>query len=376
MIATAVLAMVLAQQPSYFQQAFPVATGNNGWEEYVMAADIMRSPEAGRAVDRFDMATGRWDDSIESARATVAKYGRACDLIRIGNKKPLRYPWKEDEYGFPSDPVGSEYGQVAKLLCEEARVNFGDGRPAAAAESILTGLVFARRYSSGSTIEVLKGSAYYSMFFASLYRHLQSLDISGLRMLRGELDAQVEEVPPYVRTLLADFERDRAEARKVFDNLDEDSEYFEVPDIVFQLTPMQRTQYLVQIDKEILTLQNKVRAMFMQEERFWLDPVLEHADPVVRYAIDRTLYASRPMLAVRNRTQLRLAALHCRVLEFKRTYNRWPDRLEELGGKEVWYDPASGGPFYYAKLSEQSYTLYSLGTPETGRIDLVWRPQR
>lgn len=370
-----VVGVLLAQQGSYFARTFPVPTGNNGWEEYLMAADIMRSPDAIRAVDRYETSTRSWDDSIESARETVAKFGRACDLFRLGNKKPLTYPWSEDEHGLPDDPVGREYFQVVKLLLDEARVRFADGRPAAAAESILTGIVFARRYSGGSTIEALKGSACYSMILASLYRHLHSLQIDGLRILRLEFERQVAGTPPYVRTLFADFERDRVEASNIFDNLDEESEYFDIPNEMFQATPAQKSHYLAQISQEILNIQSRMRAMFQKEERFWLDPVLEHPDPVVRYAIDRTLYAGRPMLAVRDRTQLRLAAIHCRIIEFKRTHNRWPNALTELGGKEVWYDPASGGPFYYAKLTDQSYTLYSPGTQETGRIDLVWRPE-
>lgn len=377
MTAAAVVVIAFAQQPSFFAAAFPNPTGANGWEEYVMASDIMSSPEANRAVNRFDLDTGTWDDSIESARATIRKYGNACDLIRIGNEKPLVYPWKEDEYGMPDDPVGMGYSRLVKLLRDEIRVNFADGKPKAATDSILTGVVFARRYSRGSMIEALRGSAWYAIISASFGRHLQSLDVASVRKLRLEFESQAAETPPFVRALIADFERDRTAAQEVFDNLEGDSEFFEVPDAMIRATSAQKAIHLAQIDKEIVNIQSRMRAMFQREERFWLDPGSEHPDPIVRYAIDRTLYARMPMLAARNRTQLRLAALHCRIIEFKRTHNRWPNALAELGGREIWYDPASGGPFFYAKLTEQSYTLYSLGTPETGRIDLVWRgPER
>jgi hypothetical protein len=369
------LAISLMQGPSYFEQAFPNPTGNNGWEEYVMAADVMRHSDANRAVNRFSMAERKWDDSIEGARETVRKYRKACDLIRIGNKKPLVYPWKDDEHGMPNDPAAmTSYSNVVKLLGDEVRVRFADGNAQAAAESIVAGVEFARRYAQGSFIEALKGSAWHAMSLAKLKLHLHSLDLSGLGKVREAFEKCAEEQPPLVRSLFAGFERDRAEAKRIFDDLEEDSEFWEVPDEAFAIKPEQRAKYLLEIDREILSLQKKLKTMFAQEERFWRDPVLEHPDPVVAYAISQTLYANIPLIAVRNRTQMRLAALHCRVMEFKRRHNRFPRELAELGRPSVWYDPATGGPFFYSRLSEQSFTLYSTGTEETGKIGLSWRP--
>jgi hypothetical protein len=116
--------------------------------------------------------------------------------------------------------------------------------------------------------------------------------------------------------------------------------------------------------------------MFKREERFWKTEKAIDPEPMVQYTLKYFSDDRLPQTALRYRTRFRLAALHCRIIEFKRKYNRWPEHLEELGGREVWYDPASGGPFYFAKLTDQSYALHSLGTPETGRIDLSLRPVR
>jgi hypothetical protein len=158
-------------------------------------------------------------------------------------------------------------------------------------------------------------------------------------------------------------------------DISEESEYWSPPAELLALSPARRAEYVKRIREEFRKLEEQVDPVFAREERYWkFDPF--HKDPIIDYALKTTVLDSTPQTAARYRTQFRLAALHCRIIEFKRTLNRWPDKLEELGGREVWYDPASGGPFYYANLTEQSYTLYSLGTPETGRIDLVWRPER
>ncbi|MEO7453871.1 MAG: hypothetical protein ABIV13_03810 [Fimbriimonadales bacterium] len=53
MIATAVIAMMLAQQPTFFSQTFPNPTANNGWEQYAMAADIVSFRGAERLVNYY-----------------------------------------------------------------------------------------------------------------------------------------------------------------------------------------------------------------------------------------------------------------------------------------------------------------------------------
>jgi hypothetical protein len=131
-------------------------------------------------------------------------------------------------------------------------------------------------------------------------------------------------------------------------------------------------RYVAQIQRELSELEARELEMFKREERFWKMDETHYDDPLIEGAME-LLYLPLSDKAARVQTQLRLAAIHCRIIEFKRTHNRWPIALTELGGREVWYDPASGGPFYYAVLSDQSYTLYSLGTPETGRIDLRYQ---
>src|SRR5687768_5530356 len=83
---TAIVALAIAQQPSYFVATFPNPTGNNGWEEYTRALDLVRGLGA-----RSALANG-----LVESRNLNSKTLDAVDLVRAGNRKPLVYPWKLD----------------------------------------------------------------------------------------------------------------------------------------------------------------------------------------------------------------------------------------------------------------------------------------
>ena len=47
----AIVAVCAIQQGSLFARTFPNPTGSNGWEEYMMAADIVSSSAADRLIN-------------------------------------------------------------------------------------------------------------------------------------------------------------------------------------------------------------------------------------------------------------------------------------------------------------------------------------
>jgi hypothetical protein len=76
------------------------------------------------------------------------------------------------------------------------------------------------------------------------------------------------------------------------------------------------------------------------------------------------------------RSQLRLIRLHCAVIDFHWEHNKLPLSLEELPNQSVSNDPLTNGKFYYERLKNGGYALWSLGTGKTGRIELVYRPDK
>ena len=139
-----VAAIVLLQQPSLYATAFPNPTGDNGWEEYLMAADIVSTTAADRLINYKYYLEPRNEGNIDGERNAVRALGRACDLVRTGNKKklsPLQLSDDEDT----NIAFSKGTGNIAKLFIMESRVRFASGRPDSGSESIIDGMTFGNR---------------------------------------------------------------------------------------------------------------------------------------------------------------------------------------------------------------------------------------
>jgi hypothetical protein len=362
----ALVAVALSPQGGNFGGTFPHPTGNNGWEEYLMAADMVAGAEAARAL--YEASA----NLIARDRAAVSRYRRACELVRAGNKKPIVFPWKIEPYEALEFPAYAEIKVLGNLLQAEARVAFADGKPDAAARSIRDGLVMGRRIAGKTVIGGLVSIAVQSIAMKALNDGLHKLNASGARMLQEEFNREAAHRSPVIEQYFQELEHFRKSVRAFIaspESADEDA-----PEEIRTLTAAQidasARHALAEVDK----FEKELRTMFSREERFWTTPEVRSGDPAANFALQLLPFISAQSM-VRNRTQVRLAVLHCRIMEYRRTYGKLPDRLAELNSAELTYDRATGGPFFYARTSSQSYLLYSLGTSETGRIDLVYRRQ-
>jgi len=362
----AVLAIAVLQQPTYFLQTFPNPSGNNGWEEYVMAVDVM---EAGGGRVREE-----YRKNLASSRNVAKRFARVVELVKQGNRKPLRYPWSNDAFETDERHPMVSFGDVGLILTTHIGVEFASGNPNQAVDALTEALTFAQRTSSNQIIDALVSGVTYGYAFRELNDNLSRLSLSNARELVKVFDRYAQGEQPLIAALRSEFEMHKAAVPRFLNYIESDRDlHWDAPTQLASLTNEEKRRLVPLILSSLEQRQSKMLEMFQREERFWEHQSEEHEDPIVAYTLDYFSNELLPRIIIRYRTQFRLAALHCRIIEFKRTHNRWPERLEELGGRDAWYDPASGGPFFYAKLTDQSYTLYSLGTPETGRIDLVWR---
>lgn len=334
-----------------------------------MAVDIVKAPGADRLVNYYYY--NDWKESLDADRLALKQLARACDLVRTGNRKRLvnRPPIVE------SIEFRRELSNVVRLLHLEARVDFAEGKSELGSESIIAAIDFADRVSDGGWIDVMSAHAKHQIALGSVRDALPKLSLGSALNLRAYFERKTRARSPFAEAMKAEVREKVNDPATYLDDISEETEYWTPPAELTRLSPARRAEYVKRTREEFQKLESQIDPVFAREERFWkFDPA--NKDPIIDYALSTSILDSTPQIAARCRTQFRLAALHCRVIEFKRTHNRWPNALSELGGREAWYDPASGGSFFYARLSEQSYTLYSLGTPETGRIDLVWKPER
>jgi hypothetical protein len=350
---------------------FPAPTGDNGWEEYLRAADIVSTKEADRLVNYKFYLEPRNNGSLQGDRAALDALRTACDLVREGNRKKL-VPFEMPDDQDVNIMVSKGRSNLAKLFAMEVRVRTASGRPDSAAESVIDAMTYGNRLGK-TLIDVFGASAINAIFFWSLEEMLSKLSREGARRLAEYFDGMAASPSPFLTAMQIDFDEIIRNPEKHLAEISVETEYWSPPVEMTVLSAEQRLRYATLVSEEFSRLKDDIVQIFAKEERFWKIDLIRN-DKILEHALIPDLNKNIPSIADRVRTQFRLAALHCRIMEFKRTHNRFPANLDELVLGAASYDPASGGPFFYARLTDQSYTLYSLGTPETGRIDLRWRP--
>lgn len=365
----ALAAIAITQQGSFFERTFPNPTGGNGWEEYLMAADIARN------INATSLLMGDTDLSrLKNDQIAVRELKRALDLVRAGNRKPLTYPFTYEDFWIGPFVELAQIKQLSQGLMAEAFVNSAAGNPKAAARAISDAFVLSRRIAVGPRTSGMVSIAMQAIAFRALYVNVQRLDEESLESLGEIFRKAALERSPMIDMYFKEFEE---WSRIVPDILRQPEEFTmgeEVPEVVRTLTTSEIEAVSQKVLAAMKAIEDSARVMFAGQERFWLEPKREHKDAAVAFVLDN-LPGAFTHIIVRNKTQLRLAEVHCRLMLHKRRCNSFPAKLSDLGDERLAYDSTTGSPYYYARLSDQSYTLYSLGTSETGRIDLIYRPE-
>jgi hypothetical protein len=195
----------------------------------------------------------------------------------------------------------------------------------------------------------------------------------------GEEDAQqliakfnelVRVKQPFVETYLHDVSMNMAMLAQNFEKLTATADE-SAPGKLATLSVAEKSDYVSLIRQELEKHIDLVKTSVSREERYWSFDHPVRADPILDYAVTNLIKPGIAHMAVRLRTQYRLASLHCLISVFRSKHRRLPESLEELGARTACYDPASGRAFYYSRVTPQSYVLHSAGTPDTGRIDLA-----
>ena len=349
--------LVLAQQQSYLSQAIAQPTGNNGWEEYLSAADLVRGE------DVWSLMYDTKSVPLTRDKTAITRYGKVCDLVRAGNSKPLTYPWLVTAYQTETFPAFASLKSIGTLFIAESQVHFSEGRPGAGARTILDLLRFGRRIAGKTTVEGLVSIAIQSQAMRALDLGRNRLSLSDAEMLAAEFAKSAKEPSPLVEMYFQELRWFRNNARALILDGMQEIGASEV-DVSMKIA-------LAEVDR----LEKEWRQMFLREERFWAMPEIQVDDAAAQFAL-QYIVPSTTGAMVRNLTQLRLAAIHCKIIGYRRKYGDFPSKLADLLVPDALYDRTTGGPYFYARLSSQCYTLYSLGTPETGRIELVYRRQK
>jgi len=377
MIATLFLAATLggAQQQSLYQQIIEKPTFNNGYEEYVQAADIAVSARLSD-LNATLTATNDSRTRLDRQRVIAAACGRVLNLIKQGNAKQVSYPGKLDMDVLL--PELTHFRAIGAALVTKAHVDFADGRVNEGFETLMATITFGEQISFvGPLIHDLSGRVIVLPAFKAVSENLALASVPSAREMERTAAQLLKAGNAWATSV--QFEIEVFISARLLSvegissiGLDEliDAEFAATSDerrraIWKELEFSLRRHYQGQLDAVKLP------------EREWIPAAnrvmgaSKPTDPIAARIFESLLpNSSRAILhEIVRRTHLRMLRVVAALVEFKWDHGYFPGTLDQLPDPLIAQDPLTGGPFVYERQIG-SFALYSEGTDDTGRIGL------
>ncbi|MFI5384669.1 MAG: hypothetical protein ACHQ50_00975 [Fimbriimonadales bacterium] len=414
----------IQEQKSIYNQVVKQPNPNNGYEDYIRAADLLhgdnfsvyvnwspndyedRLARKREASNQKGDVTGFWSNADEAQlqlslkirdlgflgvqRRIVAEYGRALDLVRAGNQKAVWDP-REKQDGAALFPEYAGFRSVAKLFRADAYVRFADGNSKGGTTDLLQGLTFARRIGGNNLISELVSLTCRAIVLASFEEQLPRLSERDAGQIVSYVDAALAEPDSYARALQGDRDFMIAGTEQMFKDPKgwgigiQEGDPPGVPDYMAKMSPRERDLARAGFARGLTDFFAKILAKLNQDESTWASAKADDDPPPMPAAVNsvqdlvdvlvRTFVPDFDTVTVselRARAQLRLLGLHARVIDFRWKNNRLPKELKEAVPEKLLLDPMGGEAFHY-ELTDGGYKLYSKGLPTTGPIELRYR---
>ncbi len=167
-------APVAPQPVDNFSKLFPSPTGQNGYEEFVAAADLVSNDTAWKELEQ-NLGDANLD-TLAAKRQVVGdlRVQRVLDLIREGLRKPIHSPHLtvDDQTTFPQL---APFRSVARLIYVDMYVLLADGKVGEAIALLGDALRFSYDIQKDTLIAGLVGIAIDAITIRSLARHLDQM---------------------------------------------------------------------------------------------------------------------------------------------------------------------------------------------------------
>jgi hypothetical protein len=360
------------------------ATGQNGYEEDVRAADIADTPEF-KLYDRWLQAqptaspsgedgrndmerpagVGPNDPDLVVRRKWVNRYRICLELVATGDSKRVFDPRKRinPETVFPEF---STFRTLIRLEMAAARVDFADGQTGEGIQRIEESLVFGQKISSTLLIGRLVGIATSSLAYRELDSHWPQLCLSDATELKNFFGARMNAPSSMIEAV--NFERQLAQNAvellfkdpakfKTSIGVDDDKQGFLDGLSKMSADDLARTESATSATLD--SYYTSLAKVLTGPESAWLgfkdvDDKLQSEAPNTSLsnrlaALILPTMSGAVLAEAKDRTRARLAYLTCRAIEYRWLNGKLPDRIEEFSTLAERRDPIAGINFNYRK---------------------------
>jgi len=362
-----------APPPTNLSRLFPQTTGQNAYEDWVMAGDAIWGV---KAVDEALDAPL----TFKRRMLTLPSVQHALALLKQGMEKPLLSPHLNlDENTIL--PELADFRRLARLLMVQVYVQLADGRTDAAIDTFSLGMRFGQRIQTSTLINGLVGVAIHAIMMKAISRHIDNFSqYQCLRVQRIAEDFQ-EWQSPLTHVIAAEkentlriLESKRSSNSALTDLLstmlpepDED----EGPNSPANLERQRIQNLMAHISAQPASVNSIIDEAERRMRLTYDHALLNSTLPVKQRTKLPDNEANTPptpgaqlasSLAVnvdavlekydRTLAQMRLLGIRAAINSFRWEYARLPNSLSELHLSKLTIDPTSGNPFTYKRTGE------------------------
>lgn len=375
------LPLLLSWQKSapLFSQIFPQPTGQNGYEEYVRAADLV----SGQNFEPLDPLS--FGSNYLAARQRQAKeFQAAITLVQQGNQKPVRDPRAADPRSdrWPEMPA---FRRLGSLLLSKAYADFASGDSRAGTRALLDGLLLAANIQGGPGVANLSAIMILTKELPTFRDRLPSLSRADCQEVEAVVSRILSMPDPLARSLQLYWDAKVASLNDFFDKPTLTGNVLDrkVDELIQKIIDAPASEREAWRKRCIALVGEYFRGLIAasaQPEPTWKEALANYdidrlatqeADPVLAGLLRLTMPSQPPGFrqAAAMRTQLRILLLHARVIDYRWTTGALPSRLSDAAPEGERQDSLSGGAFVYER-NEGGYRLYSTGSSTTGVVEL------
>lgn len=360
-----------AQVPemSAFQQLFPNPTGKNGYEELVLAGEMLKRSKAFAELEAAQPPALSLRRRVLNDPAVRQVRG----LVQVGLAKPLVSPRKElrPETLMPDFALIRALG---RLLTHEMYVYLADGRTSSAITTYEELLRLCDATRGDALIGGLVGAAVDRMGADMLARHREQWTMRDCERLLAIVRARLTAPHPGLTALeterasllgylksLEDVVPTKEEATNVGLDDENNPEYRDLSAALED--PNMRRPMLREASARLNGHYDRLIARFK-------DPALPPMPPPPprtvgeRFADVFTVVEQTMVSAfTRNRVELQLLGVHALVRKYRWEHDKLPESLEVINARGLHIDLCTGQPLIYKKNDDGTYELASAGLP-------------
>jgi hypothetical protein len=354
-------------EKSAFQQVFPVPTGKNGYEELVLAGEMLKRS---RLFEELEAAVPQ-TLSLRRRALSDPLVRQVRGLIQVGLAKPLVSP-RVDLRPETLMPDLALIRGLGRLLRHEMYVSLADGRTSSAITTYEEMLRLCDATRGDAFLGGLVGAAVDRMGADMLARHSEQWTVRDCERLLAVVRARLSAPNPallaleterrsltgYLKTL-----EDSEPTKDAFANLGLDEE----DDLNYRVlrdaleNPNTRLALLQEARAQLSAHWDRIAARIA-------DPTLPPAPRFLPHTLgdrfaDVFMVPENGIIAAltRNRVEIQLLGVHALIRKYRWEHDKLPDSLDELKARGLDIDPCTGKPLVYKKTGEATYELASAG---------------